>query len=225
MRLPLAAALAFVSTAGCASVHSYDAPRDINPAKTLSVSSSVGGTIVDRDRNGDDRTDGWRQEKVLVPDAKVNIRVRMNDWMQLALDPLPPAIGGGVVFRYVTEAEGSPTLTLAPVMNYLVFPEQHVYSTEVPLALSRKFGRHWVVYGGPKYVHQSRTLEPEKGVRGLILSGVPRRERKELDFIGGFFGIGFGFLHVQVSPEVIYYRSLEDGERVFQAGSQIRFSL
>ena len=220
----LVVAIAMLS-AGCASVHSYDAPRDLNPAKTLSISSSVGGTLVDRDRRGDTRTDGWRQEKVLVPDAKVNIRVKLTDWAQIALDPLPPAIGGGFVFRWVGESEGSPTLTLAPVMNYLVFPEQHVYSTEVPLALSRRFGLHWIVYAGPKYVHQSRTLEPEKGLRGLILSGVPRRKRQELDFMGAFFGIGFGFLHVQVSPEILYYQSIEDDERVFQAGSQIRFSL
>ena len=40
-----------------------------------------------------------------MPDAKVNIRVKLTDWAQLALDPLPPAIGGGFVFRWVGENE------------------------------------------------------------------------------------------------------------------------
>lgn len=218
------AAAAFASS-GCAAVHSYDAPRDINPARTLSISSSVGTTLDDRDRDGDGINDGWRQEKVLVPDAKLNVRVNLNRTMAVAIDPLPPGIGGGFVFRHVLESEGAPTFTLAPVMNYLVFPEQHVFSVEVPLALSRKFGRHFVLYAGPKYVWQSKTLEPEEGVRRLILFGVPRRERKPLEFVGGFAGFGFGFLHVQVSPEVLFYQSLDDGERVLQVGSQIRFAL
>lgn len=212
---------------GCAAVHSYDAPRDINPARTLSYSGSVGTTIVDRDRNGDEKVDGWRQEKVLVPDAKVNIRIRTNEWMSIALDPLPPGIGGGVVFRHVIETEGSPTVTLAPVINYLVYPNQGVWSAEVPLALSRKLGDHWVMYAGPKYVYQSKPLEREKTAPGkYILYNVPNRDpNHEFNFLGGFVGIGFGFLHVQVSPEILFYQSLDDGERVFQIGSQIRFSL
>ncbi len=212
---------------GCAAVHSYDAPRDLNPARTLSYSSSVGTTVVDRDRNGDLENDGWRQEKVLVPDAKVNIRIRMNDWAAIAVDPLPPGVGGGMVFRHVIETRGSPTITLAPVVNYLVYPNQGVWSAEVPLAFSRKLGDHWVLYAGPKYVYQSKPLEKEKHSPGkYILYNVPTRDPEhEFNFIGGFLGLGFGFLHVQVSPEILYYQSLDDDERVFQVGSQIRFSL
>ena len=129
------------------------------------------------------------------------------------------------MFRYVGEVAGAPTMTLAPVMNYLVFPEQDVYSAEVPLSFSRKIGNYFVIYAGPKYLFQSKTLEPEKGFRKLILYGVPKRESQELNFIGGFAGFAFGTLHIQFSPEVVYYKSLDDDERVLQIGSQIRFAL
>lgn len=217
---------------GCASIHSYDAPRDINPAKTLSVSSSVGTTFDKRDRNGDgvvkdQGVDRFRQEKVLVPDAKLNIRIRLNPVLAIALDPLPPAAGGGLVGRWVPENDWAPTLTIAPTVNYLVFPFQNCWSAEVPVALSRRIGNHWVIYAGPKYLHQSNVLQQESGfVQKLLLHQVPKRPDQELDFIGVFGGIGFGWLHLQVSPEVIYYKSLnDDGEEIIQVGSQIRIAL
>ena len=233
MRLALAVVVALASLAGgCASIHSYDAPRDINPARTLSLSSSVGTTFDKRDRNGDELVedkgpDRFKQEKVLVPDAKLNIRIKLNPVLALALDPLPPAAGVGLVGRWVPENDWAPTLTIAPVVNYMVFPYQECWSAEVPAALSRRIGNHWVIYAGPKYLHQSNVLQQESGfVQKLLLHQVPKRPDQELDFIGVFGGIGFGWLHLQVSPEVIYYKSLnDDGEEIIQVGSQIRIAL
>src|SRR5207248_79395 len=126
---------------------------------------------------------------------------------------------------------GAPALTLAPTLSYLVFPAQDVYSAEVPLALSRKFGDHLVLYMGPKYLFQSKALRHENGFQGLILAGVHNRSNDDLtpltkgtsgQYGGAFVGFSFGWTHLQVSPEVIYYKSLDDGERVIQLGSQIR---
>lgn len=226
LRLALAAFAALAS--GCASVHSYDAPRDINPSK-ISISTSVGTTFDRRDRNGDGEIedDRWKRERVLVPDAKLNLRIRLNEVLSLAIDPLPPAAGGGVVGRWVPEVPYAPTVTLAPMVNYLVFPHQDVWSFEVPLALSRRIGNHFVIYAGPKYLQQSNVLEKEGGfVQGIVLSGVPKRDDQKLRFLGGFVGLGLGWLHLQFSPEVLYYKSMEDdGEEVVQFGTQLRFAL
>jgi hypothetical protein len=224
------AVVAAAATQGCAAIHSYDAPRDINPAKTLSISSSVGATFDKRDRNENEKVDDerWKNERVLVPDAKLNLRIKMNEVLSLAIDPLPPAAGVGIVGRWVPENEWAPTLTISPMVNYLVFPQQDVWSLEVPAALSRKFGRHFVLYAGPKYLQQSNVLEKETGfVQGIVLSGVPKRKDQELRFMGGFVGLAFGWVHLQFSPEVIYYKSVDDehAEEVVQFGTQIRLSL
>lgn len=229
MRL-LLAAVVLVAAQGCASIHSYDAPRDINPAKTLSVSSSVGATFDKRDRHEDGSLDDekFKHERVLVPDAKLNVRIKLNEVLALAIDPLPPAAGIGLVGRWAPENEWAPTLTVSPMVNYLVFPQQDVYSIEVPVALSRKIGNHFVVYAGPKYLQQSNVLEKESGfVQSIVLSGVPKRKDQELRFGGAFAGFAFGWLHLQFSPEVIVYRSLDDEhpEDVVQVGTQIRVSL
>ena len=54
-----------------------------------------------------------------------------------------------------------------------------------------------------------------------------RREEQELRLAGGFAGIAFGWIHLQFSPEVIYYESLDDEhpEQIIQFGTQIRLSL
>lgn len=233
MRRSLVAALAFLAAAatqGCASIHSYDAPRDINPAKTISISSSVGATFDKRDRDEDLKIDDerFKRERVLVPDAKLNLRIKLNDVLSLAIDPLPPAAGIGIVGRWVPENDWAPTLTIGPMVNYLVFPQQDVWSLEVPAAVSRKLGRHFVLYAGPKYLQQSNVLEKESGfVQGIVLSGVPKRKDQELRFMGGFAGLAFGWIHLQFSPEVIYYKSLDDEhpEEVIQFGTQIRLAL
>jgi hypothetical protein len=66
-------------------------------------------------------------------------------------------------------------------------------------------------------------------VQNFLLSGLPkkRRDDQELRFAGGFAGIGVGWLHLQFSPEVIYYKSLDDEhpEEVVQFGTQIRLAL
>lgn len=236
MRLELAGLCLLLG--GCASIHTYDAARDLNPASIVSVSTSVGTTVDERDRNGDGvvnpKDHGFKQEKVFVPDAKADVRVKLNDIASIVVDPLPPAIGGGMVFHWVIPAQGAPALTLAPTISYLVFPRQNVYSVEVPLALSRKFGNHLVLYAGPKYLFQSRALEKESGFQGLILAGVHDRPDNDLSptkngtgkqFGGIFGGFSFGWTHLQISPEVIYYKSLDDGERVIQVGSQVRVAL
>lgn len=214
--------------AGCASIHSYDAPRDINPSR-ISLSLSAGTTFDERDRDGDGRLDDERfeRERVLVPDAKLNVRIRLNEVLSLALDPLPPAAGAGIAGRWAPENDWAPTVTLAPMVNYLVFPKQDVWSLEVPLAFSRRIGNHLVLYAGPKYLQQSNVLRRESGfVQKALLSGVPERPDQRLRFAGVFGGIGVGWLHLQLSPEVLCYRSLEgDGEKVVQIGTQIRFAL
>jgi hypothetical protein len=227
--------LTLVAAQGCASIHSYDAPRDINPAKTISLSSSVGATFDKRNRHlePDGETpslddEKWKHERVLVPDAKLNVRIKLNEVLSLALDPLPPAAGAGIVGRWVPENDWAPTLTVGPMVNYLVFPQQDVWSIEVPVALSKRIGNHFVVYAGPKYLQQSNVLEKESGfVQGIVLSGVPKRKDQELRFGGGFAGFAFGWLHLQFSPEVIYYQSLDADhpEEVIQFGSQIRLAL
>lgn len=234
MRFALALVL-LAGAQGCASIHSYDAPRDINPAKTISLSSSVGATFDKRNRHPE--PDGvapsldderFKHERVLVPDAKLNLRIKMNEVLSLAIDPLPPAAGIGVVGRWVPENEWAPTLTVSPMVNYLVFPRQDVWSLEVPVALSKKIGNHFVVYAGPKYLQQSNVLEKESGfVQSIVLSGVPKRKDQELRFAGGFAGFAFGWLHLQFSPEIIYYESLdaEHPEEVIQFGTQIRLAL
>lgn len=224
------AALVAALASGCASIHSYDAPRDINPSK-LSLSTSVGTTFDRRDRNGDgdldDRNDGWKRERVLVPDAKLNLRIRLNEVLSLAIDPLPPTAGAGIVGRWVPEVPYAPTITIAPMASYLVFPRQDIWSVEVPLALSKRIGNHFVVYAGPKYLQQSNVLQKESGfVQGIVLSGVPKRDEQSLRFMGGFLGFGFGWLHLQFSPEVLYYKSLRgDEEEVVQIGTQVRIAL
>lgn len=215
---------------GCASIHSYDAPRDINPAKTLSVSSSVGATLDKRDRNDNGKIDHERfeRERVLVPDAKLNLRIKMNEVLSVAIDPLPPAAGFGLVGRWVPEVAHAPTITLAPMVNYLVFPAQEVWSLEVPLAVSKRLGHHFVIYAGPKYLQQSNTLKKEHAfVQSVLLSGVQKREDQELRMAGGFAGLAFGWIHLQFSPEVIYYESLDEEhpEQILQFGTQIRLSL
>jgi len=227
----LAATIAVaVTLQGCAAIHSYDAPRDINPAKTLSISSSVGATFDKRDRDEDLSLDDekFKRERVLVPDAKLNLRIKMNEVLSLAIDPLPPAAGIGVVGRWVPEVGWAPTLTIAPMVNYLVFPQQDVWSLEVPVAVSRKLGNHFVLYAGPKYLQQSAVLERESGfVQDLVLSGVKKRKKQELRLGGAFAGLAFGWIHLQFSPEVIYYESLDDEhpEQIIQFGTQIRLSL
>lgn len=231
MTLRIVAALVVALAAqGCAAIHSYDAPRDINPAKTLSISSSVGATFDKRDRNNDESIEDerFKRERVLVPDAKLNLRIKLNQVLSLAIDPLPPAAGVGIVGRWVPEDGWAPTLTIAPMVNYLIFPQQDVWSLEVPLALSRKIGNHFVVYAGPKYLQQSAVLEKERGfVQSVVLSGVRKRKEQELRFGGAFAGIAFGWIHLQFSPEVIYYESLDDEhpEQIIQFGTQIRLSL
>lgn len=221
-------ALAAVALAmsGCASIHTYDAARDINPARTLAVSGSVGTTFDDRDRTGDKQRDGWRRERVLVPDAKLLIQIPLNEVLSIALDPLPPAIGGGLVAKYRPEIEWAPTVTISPTIGRLVFPPQDIFIVDVPLAFSYRAGVHWILYAGPKYVYQSRTLHPVKGTQKLIFDGIPKRPDQPLEMQGVFAGFGFGFTHVQISPEVIWYESRRgDRERIVQIGSQIRFSL
>lgn len=233
--MKLAAALAVAAAVqGCAAIHSYDAPRDINPAKTLSISSSVGATLDkrDRDRDGEIDDERFERERVLVPDAKLNLRIKLNEVLALAIDPLPPAAGVGVVGRWVPEVGWAPTLTVSPMVNYLVFPQDKnkgVWSLEVPVALSKRLGKHFVIYAGPKYLQQSKVLRREPGfVQGIILGGVPkkRREEQELRLGGGFAGIAFGWIHLQFSPEVIYYESLDDDhpEQIIQFGTQIRLA-
>lgn len=238
LRIPVAL-LVVAALEGCASIHSYDAPRDINPAKTLSISSSVGATFDKRDRQVDEGVgtekkpetlngEKFERERVLVPDAKLNLRIKLNEVLSLAIDPLPPAAGVGIVGRWVPEDGWSPTITISPMVNYLVFPQQDVWSLEVPLALSRKIGNHFVLYAGPKYLQQSAVLEKESGfVQGIVLSGVRKRRDHELRFAGGFAGLAFGWVHLQFSPEVIYYESLDDEhpEQIIQFGTQIRLSL
>ena len=215
---------------GCAAVNSYDAPRDINPSK-ISLTSSVGVTWDKRDRNEDGSVEDekFKRERTLVPDAKLNLRIKLNEVLALAIDPLPPAAGVGLVGRWVPEVGWAPTLTIAPMANYLVFPAQKCWSVEVPAALSKKVSDHLVIYAGPKYLYQSNVLQREGGeFQKLILSGVPKpqREDQELRFIGGFAGFGIGWLHLQFSPEVLYYRSLrDDGEEVVLVGMQIRLAL
>lgn len=225
--LPIAAAALL---GGCASIHSYDAAREINPVRTMSLSGSVGTTFDTRDRDGDRRVDSnadrWKQERVLIPDARLNILIPANDVLSIALDPLPPAVGGGLVAQYRPDVEGLPRITLAPTFAWLVFPAQNVWAVDVPLAFSWKLSPHWVVYAGPKYLYQSRTLHPVDGVAKVFFFGVPKRPDQPLEFQGIFGGVAFGWIHMQLSPEVIYYESRRhDGERILQVGGQIRFSL
>ena len=214
---------------GCASIHSYDAAREINPVRTVSLSGSVGATFDERDRNGDGKVDGIRQERVLVPDARLNVLVPVNDALALAFDPLPPAVGGGIVAQIKPEEEGVPRITLAPTIGFLVYPQQphNVYSIDVPLALSWKISPHLVLYTGPKYIYQNHTLQPVSGtLPRLLFSHTPDRPDHPLELQGVFAGFAFGWLHLQISPEVIWYESRRhDGEHVFQVGSQVRLSL
>jgi hypothetical protein len=224
-RFAVAIAAAASLSSGCASIHTYDAAHEINPSK-LAVSATVGTTFDNRDRNGDKKVDGYKQERVLVPDARLLVRFPLNQVVTLTFDPLPPAIGGGFEAKYHTDLSWAPTLTFSPTLSYEVFPAQGVWTADVPLSVSYKAGDHFVFYGGPKYLQQSNTLHREKGqVEHYFFWGVPDRPDKPLRFEGLFAGFAVGWYHLQLSPEAIYYQSIDDGERVLQLGLQFRVAL
>ena len=224
-----ALAIAALALAGCESIHSYDATRELSPFTLVSVSGSVGTTFDKRDRDGDGHIagpkDDFKREKVLVPDARAEIRLKANPYVTLTFDPLPPAIGAGLVLHYPSPGEGAPSITFAPTVSYLVFPPQDVTEVEAPLALSWRMSKRWLLYAGPKGIWQSAVLKPEHGFYHLFMDGVHDRPAQDFRLFGGFAGFAWGYHWLQISPEVGLYKSVDDGEQIVQVGTQIRLSL
>src|SRR5579859_2772926 len=134
---------AALGLAGCASIHSFEAARELNPASVVALSGSFGSTWDKRrPATGGDNT--WHNERVLVPDAQVNIRIKLDPSTDLNLDPLPPGVGGGLSFHFRPQEEAVPGVTFSPSVSYLVLPPQDVWSAELPLAFSWRAGPRWV---------------------------------------------------------------------------------
>jgi hypothetical protein len=215
-----------LAATGCTSIHSYNAAKDLNP-KAISVSGSLGTGLAIRDRNGDGQVDGLMREKVLVPDAKANVRFKLNDFLELGVDPLPPSIGTSLNWRYYTSDRRDMSLSFEPTVNYLVWPFQRVWSVEVPVTLAKRHTDNAVSYVGFKGIYQSNVLEQDRRFPAIVYMGnIPSRPDQDFRFVGGFAGVAIGGLHAQLSPEIDYYYAIDGSkEQLILLGVGVRFSL
>ena len=209
-------------------MHSYNAALDFNP-KAISISGNVGSSLVARDRDDpkDGKVDGFERERVLIPDAKANIKFSINDYLSFGIDPLPPSIGVHLAWRFYPNDDRNNAITFAPSANYLVYPLQKTYSFELPVAISHKLKNWLVVYYGPKGVYQSGVLRPETAfIPKLIMLNVEERDPQDFRWLGGFVGFALGGVHLQFSPEVDYlYNIGGDAEHVILFGVGLRLAL
>lgn len=221
----LAAVVMAATGVGCQAIHSFDASREFNP-KGISVSGNVGAGLAMRDRDGDGSKDPVKLEKVLVPDARANIRVAATDFLMVGVDPLPPSVGVNIAWRYYPREDRVTSLTIQPSFNYLVWPHQKIYSIELPIAVAHHLRKWLLVYGGPKAVYQSGVLRPDNRLPQRIwMSGVPDRADQDFHFLGLFAGFAMGGLHAQLSPEIDFFYDVSTGEQVLLAGVGLRLAL
>lgn len=218
-------AIAALLLTGCTAIHSYNATRDFNP-KAINISGNLGSGVAVRDRDGDGKLDKLKIEKVLVPDAKANIRIHASDVVAVGIDPLPPSVGVNLLWRYFPVEDRSTSVNFEPTFNYLVWPLQKIYSVELPLAVAHRLRKWLTLYGGPKVIYQSGALQPDKRFpQAIWMTGVPDRPDQDFRFVGAFAGFAVGWLHFQMSPEVDYYYDVRTGEQVMLFGVGVRLAL